>query len=97
MKRVLRQKWTIETNHYSFLFDFSQWGDAFFMTLQVTLIVVQILYYTNRLGLAMAFALVTAALSTAIYHHMVSLYILTSLQAATIPITVIAKVLYLCL
>uniref|UniRef100_A0A914VAK6 Mannose-P-dolichol utilization defect 1 protein homolog n=1 Tax=Plectus sambesii TaxID=2011161 RepID=A0A914VAK6_9BILA len=78
---------------YASKFVFSQWGDALFISIQTAIIIMQILIYSGRAPMAAAFLAVCWAVTMGIVTGYVPFWFLTTLQASTIPITFIARLL----
>ncbi|KHJ98888.1 PQ loop repeat protein [Oesophagostomum dentatum] len=81
------------TASYSFNkgFVFSQWGDSFFVAIQLMIIVMQILYYSDASAYAFAFFAFCWAFIFAVIGNYVPAEFLTLIQALGIPITVASK------
>ncbi|EYC01970.1 hypothetical protein Y032_0103g3567 [Ancylostoma ceylanicum] len=81
------------TASYSFNkgFVFSQWGDSFFVAVQLMIIVMQILYYSDASAYAFAFFAFCWAFVFAVIGNYVPSDFLTLIQALGIPITVASK------
>ncbi|CAJ0610413.1 unnamed protein product [Cylicocyclus nassatus] len=81
------------TAAYSFNkgFVFSQWGDSFFVAIQLMIIVMQILYYSDASAYAFAFFAFCWAFVFAVIGNYVPAEILMMIQALGIPITVASK------
>ncbi|KAH7711493.1 PQ loop repeat family protein [Aphelenchoides avenae] len=81
------------TSAYSYEkgFVFSQWGDSLFMTLQTMVLIMQILHYGGSTAYAFAFMACCWSLSMAVAYHHVPIGVLTTLQAAVIPIVIASK------
>ncbi|VDK67118.1 unnamed protein product [Cylicostephanus goldi] len=77
------------TAAYSFNkgFVFSQWGDSFFVAIQLMIIVMQILYYSDASAYAFAFFAFCWAFVFAVIGNYVPAEILMMIQALGIPIT----------
>jgi len=76
-------------------FVFSQWGDALFVAMQVAVIVLQIFYYSGQTPQIVMLLAVLSSIVGAIYMDAIPLTVLASVQAATIPITVVGKAMQL--
>jgi mannose-P-dolichol utilization defect protein 1 len=72
-------------------FVFSQWGDSLFVAMQTVVIIMQILHYGDATAYAFAFMACCWSLSMAVAYHHIPFYILTTLQASTIPIVITSK------
>ncbi|KAK5979630.1 Rab-GAP TBC domain-containing protein [Trichostrongylus colubriformis] len=81
------------TASYSFNkgFVFSQWGDSFFVSVQLMIIVMQILYYSDASAYAFAFFAFCWAFVFAVIGGYIPSEILTIIQTLGIPITVASK------
>ncbi|KAE9419372.1 hypothetical protein Angca_002434, partial [Angiostrongylus cantonensis] len=81
------------TASYSFNqgFVFSQYGDSFFVAVQLMIIVMQILYYSDSSAYAFAFFAFCWASVFAVIGNYIPTQILTALQALAIPIVVASK------
>lgn len=81
------------TASYSFNkgFVFSQWGDSFFVSVQLMIIVMQILYYSDASAYAFAFFAFCWAFIFAVIGGYIPNDVLTGVQALGIPITVASK------
>ena len=89
-----------ERKFFSFTFTFpivfffcSQWGDSLFVAIQMVIIIMQILWFSSQHATAFAFLAFCWTLATAVLYGYIPMTILTTLQALTIPITAISKVL----
>ncbi|VDO04720.1 unnamed protein product [Haemonchus placei] len=85
------------TASYSFSkgFVFSQWGDSLFVSVQLMIIVMQILYYSDAIPIASGgpFEYIFSwAFAFAVIGSYISSQILTMIQALGIPITIASKV-----
>ncbi|GMT31507.1 hypothetical protein PFISCL1PPCAC_22804, partial [Pristionchus fissidentatus] len=76
---------------YSKGFVFGQWGDSFFVTLQVIVMVMQILYYSPNKAFTFPFFSMCWAAFFAVQGGYVPMSVLQLLQAAGIPIVVVSK------
>ncbi|WKY16427.1 hypothetical protein Q1695_001236 [Nippostrongylus brasiliensis] len=81
------------TASYSFNkgFVFSQWGDSFFVSVQLMVIVMQILYYSDASAYAFAFFAFCWAFVFAVIGGYIPNEFLTMIQALGIPIAVASK------
>nr|CDJ98005.1 Cystinosin ERS1p repeat domain containing protein [Haemonchus contortus] len=81
------------TASYSFSkgFVFSQWGDSLFISVQLMIIVMQILYYSDASAYAFAFFAFCWAFVFAVIGSYISSQILMMIQALGIPITIASK------
>ncbi|ETN75243.1 hypothetical protein RB195_021389 [Necator americanus] len=81
------------TASYSFNkgFVFSQWGDSFFVAVQLMIIVMQILYYSDASAYAFAFFAFCWAFVFAVIGNYLPSEFLTLIQALGIPIAVASK------
>ncbi|GMT05014.1 hypothetical protein PENTCL1PPCAC_27188, partial [Pristionchus entomophagus] len=76
---------------YSKGFVFGQWGDSFFVTLQVIVMVMQILYYSPNKAYTFPFFSLCWAGFFAVQGGYIPMQVLMWLQAAGIPIVVVSK------
>uniref|UniRef100_A0A1I7XVT5 Mannose-P-dolichol utilization defect 1 protein homolog n=1 Tax=Heterorhabditis bacteriophora TaxID=37862 RepID=A0A1I7XVT5_HETBA len=81
------------TAAYSFSkgFVFSQWGDSFFVGIQLMIVVMQILYYSDASAYAFAFFAFCWAFTFAIIGSYIPIEVLITVQALGIPITFVSK------
>lgn len=70
----------------------SQWGDALFVSIQLVIIVMQLLYYAGNAQWSAGFFAFVWMLSMAVYTGYAPFWMLTALQTFTIPIVIVAKV-----
>ncbi|CAI4225718.1 unnamed protein product [Auanema sp. JU1783] len=76
---------------YSKGFVFSQWGDSFFVAIQLVIVIMQILYYSDASAYAFSFLALSWALTVAVIGNYIPLNVLTGIQAAGIPIVFVSK------
>ncbi|KJH46919.1 hypothetical protein DICVIV_06999 [Dictyocaulus viviparus] len=81
------------TTSYSFHlgFVFSQWGDSFFVSIQLMIIIMQILYYSNLWAYAFTFFALCWVSVFVVIGNYIPTEILTAVQVLVIPIVVISK------
>uniref|UniRef100_A0A0R3RPM3 Mannose-P-dolichol utilization defect 1 protein homolog n=1 Tax=Elaeophora elaphi TaxID=1147741 RepID=A0A0R3RPM3_9BILA len=72
---------------------FSQWGDSFFVTIQMTIIIIQILWFSSRQTHAAVFLAFCWTISCAVMGEYIPTDVLAVLQAITIPIVIVSKFL----
>ncbi|VDN01761.1 unnamed protein product [Thelazia callipaeda] len=70
-----------------------QWGDSFFVSIQMIIIIMQILWFSSRQTYALVFLAFCWTLSCAVMNNFVPLNLLALLQGIVIPFLVMAKVL----
>ncbi|KAM3729091.1 Mannose-P-dolichol utilization defect 1 protein [Dirofilaria immitis] len=78
---------------YSKEYVFSQWGDSFFVTIQMIIIIIQILWFSSRQAHAAVFLAFCWTVSCAVMGKYIPVDILALVQAITIPIITVAKFL----
>lgn len=71
---------------------FSQWGDSFFVTIQMIIIIIQILWFSSCQAHAIVFLAFCWIISCAVLSEYIPTDVLALLQAVTIPIVIVAKV-----
>ncbi|MCP9256829.1 PQ loop repeat family protein [Dirofilaria immitis] len=76
---------------YSKEYVFSQWGDSFFVTIQMIIIIIQILWFSSRQAHAAVFLAFCWTVSCAVMGKYIPVDILALVQAITIPIITVAK------
>ncbi|PAV65237.1 hypothetical protein WR25_06641 [Diploscapter pachys] len=74
-------------------FVFSQWGDSLFVAIQLVVIVMQILFYSDSSAYAFAFLAFCWAYTFAVIGSYIPPEVLISVQTLIIPITVVSKVI----
>ncbi|CAD6189566.1 unnamed protein product [Caenorhabditis auriculariae] len=74
-------------------FVFPQWGDTLFVSIQVVIIILQILYYQGAFFSSAIFLAFVSSSVYAVVNGLVPMEALTGLQAAGIPIVFISKTL----
>uniref|UniRef100_A0A8R1XWR9 Mannose-P-dolichol utilization defect 1 protein homolog n=1 Tax=Onchocerca volvulus TaxID=6282 RepID=A0A8R1XWR9_ONCVO len=72
---------------------FSQWGDSFFVTIQMIIIIIQILWFSSRQAHAAVFLAFCWTISCAVMGEYISVDMLALVQAITIPVVIVAKFL----
>ncbi|CAG9536494.1 unnamed protein product [Cercopithifilaria johnstoni] len=72
---------------------FSQWGDSFFVTIQMIIIIIQILWFSSRQTHAAIFLAFCWTISCAVMGQYIPIDVFALLQAITIPVVIIAKFL----
>ncbi|VDK66582.1 unnamed protein product, partial [Onchocerca ochengi] len=70
---------------------FSQWGDSFFVTIQMIIIIIQILWFSSRQAHAAVFLAFCWTISCAVMGEYISVDMLALVQAITIPVVIVAK------
>jgi hypothetical protein len=74
---------------------FSQWGDSLAVFIQITIIIMQIIYFKPRWSsYAFAFMAFIWMLSTAVIYHHIPFYVIQTLQTAVIPLITVSKVIF---
>jgi len=77
---------------YEKKFVISQWGDSLAVFAQITIIIMQILYFTPRLSsYTFAFMAFVWMLTMAVTYHYIPFRIIQALQTAVIPLIVVSK------
>ncbi|KAI6243838.1 Mannose-P-dolichol utilization defect 1 protein-like protein [Aphelenchoides fujianensis] len=76
---------------YEKQFVFSQWGDSLLVFIQTTIIVMQLIYYSDHASYTFAFMAFIWMISMAVTYHYVPFEVIQALQTAVIPITIAAK------
>ncbi|VDK69762.1 unnamed protein product [Litomosoides sigmodontis] len=71
---------------------FSQWGDSFFVTIQMIIIIVQLLWFSSRKAHAAVFLAFCWTISCAVMNEYIPTDVFALLQALNIPVVVTAKV-----
>lgn len=77
---------------YEKKFVFSQYGDSLFVSIQMAIIIMQIIYYSDNSSYTFAFLAAFWALGCAIFYHYIPFQVIYLVQAAGIPLIVISKV-----
>ncbi|MFH4977268.1 hypothetical protein AB6A40_003977 [Gnathostoma spinigerum] len=78
---------------YSSNFVFSQWGDSLFVSIQMVIIIMQILYFSDLSAYAFAFFAFCWAATFAVIGGYIPFSVLYFLQALGIPIVIVSKAL----
>ncbi|KAI6191392.1 Mannose-P-dolichol utilization defect 1 protein-like protein [Aphelenchoides bicaudatus] len=77
---------------YEKKFVFSQWGDSLAVFIQITMIVMQILYFDPKLtSYTFAFMAFIWMLSMSVTYHYIPFHIIQALQTGVIPLIVVSK------
>jgi|UniRef100_A0AC35FCH0 mannose-P-dolichol utilization defect protein 1 len=76
---------------YEKQFVFSQYGDSVFVAIQMSIIVMQILYFSDNAPYAFAFMATMWAIVCAIMYHYIPFNVLYGIQAAGIPFIIVSK------
>nr|CDP95454.1 Bm3915, isoform c [Brugia malayi] len=71
---------------------FVQWGDSFFVTVQMVIIIIQILWFSSRQAYAAVFLAFCWTISCAVMGEYIPTDVLALLQAISIPVVIVAKV-----
>ncbi|VDM12099.1 unnamed protein product [Wuchereria bancrofti] len=71
---------------------FIQWGDSFFVTIQMVIIIIQILWFSSRQAYAAVFLAFCWTISCAVMGEYIPIDVLAMLQAISIPVVIVAKV-----
>lgn len=77
---------------YEKKFVFSQYGDSVFVSFQMAIIVMQIIYYSDYSSFAFAFLAAFWALSCAIFYHYIPFSVIYGVQTVGISFLVVSKV-----
>lgn len=72
-------------------FVFTQWGDSLFVSIQIVIIIMQILHFSGQTAWAFAFMATSWLGIIAVSYHYVPLDVLTTIQTLSIPIVLISK------
>ncbi|VIO88061.1 Uncharacterized protein BM_BM3915 [Brugia malayi] len=72
---------------------FVQWGDSFFVTVQMVIIIIQILWFSSRQAYAAVFLAFCWTISCAVMGEYIPTDVLALLQAISIPVVIVAKFL----
>ncbi|CAB3398322.1 unnamed protein product [Caenorhabditis bovis] len=83
------------TGAYSYRsgFVFSQWGDAFFVSIQLVIILIQIFLFSGAYLTAGSFLAIVGAIVYGVVSKLIPMSALIALQGATIPIVIVSKTL----
>ncbi|EFO22514.2 PQ loop repeat family protein [Loa loa] len=84
---------TVTSYSYAKGYVFSQWGDSFFVTIQMVIIIIQIFWFSSRQTHAAVFFAFCWTISCAVMGEYIPNDVLALLQAITIPIVIVAKFL----
>lgn len=74
---------------------FRQWGDSLFISIQIVIIIMQILWFSKYKISSLLFLILFSVISIGIYNHQIPFSILNTLQGSTIFIILVSKVLNL--
>jgi mannose-P-dolichol utilization defect protein 1 len=76
---------------YEQKFIFSQYGDSVFVAIQMSIIIMQILYFSDYSAYAFAFLATLWAVVCAIMYHYIPFNVLYAIQALGIPFIIVSK------
>ncbi|KAE9547710.1 hypothetical protein FO519_009076 [Halicephalobus sp. NKZ332] len=76
---------------YEKKFVFSQYGDSLFVAIQMAIIIMQIIYYSDHSSYTFAFLAAFWALGCAIFYHYIPFQVIYAVQAASIPFIIVSK------
>ncbi|CAI5453691.1 unnamed protein product [Caenorhabditis angaria] len=83
----------IGTAAYSYRsnFTFSQWGDSLFVSIQVVIIILQILLFSGNILGSVVFLGIVSSVTYGVISHLIPMNVLIAVQAAGIPIVFVSK------